>query len=131
MRHWVAAALLAACAFAAAPPGKKTFRTPQLEILELKTARDVDRVQINGRVRNASDVAGNEVQLVILFLSSDGKTVATRRGALEPEEFGPGEETAFLFETLAPARAVSLRLEATDRDGSPLRVTSAGPYPLE
>jgi hypothetical protein len=131
MRHWVAAALLAACALPVAAQEKKKTRYAEIEIVELKAVRDADRVHIDGRVRNSGDAPGLEIQLTLFFLSSDGKTVSNRRGPLEAEEIGPGEEVEFRFDTLAPARAISLRVEATGRGERVLKVIRPGPYTLE
>ncbi|MCS7042464.1 MAG: DUF3426 domain-containing protein [Bryobacteraceae bacterium] len=104
---------------------------PRFEVVEFKAQRNEDRIWIDGRVRNKGEMAVRFPVLVFQFLSSDNRVVSTRRTDLEPEELNPGDEAAFMLQSLPPARAVSIRLEMYDRTQRWYPLDRSGPYPIE
>lgn len=93
--------------------------------------RNVSRVHIDGTVRNTGASAIEKPQIIFHFVSPDNKVVATRSAPVEVKRLEPGEDARIMLETGYPARASEVRLEAYDGRERFIKLTNAGPYPIE
>ena len=64
------------------------------------------------------------------LLDADRKTISRRRGPVDQEILGPGEESEFHFYVPDHARAVEVQVAAEQR-GMEIDVEKAGPYPID
>jgi hypothetical protein len=106
-------------------------RPPDLEVLEITVRRNGGVLEFDGRVRNCGDRPIQQLKLVFHLLSSDDKVITTQRGDIDPALLEPGEETSFEWQARDHARAVSVRIEATNRNADDLKVVKPGPYPID
>jgi hypothetical protein len=110
---------------------KRKQRPPVIEIVEIHARRVSGRVSLDGKVRNTGEQTVEGVLLLISFEAPGRQVVTTKRGAPEIDTLEGGEESEFHLETADPVRAVRIRIEAIDRSERDLKVTRAGPYPIE
>ena len=103
----------------------------EFALLGFHARRNVDMLQLDGRVRNIGGQRAEGVTMIIHFLAPGGITLATKTGPLETEDVEPGEEATFMFETPFPARTVKVRLEAEGRGEREIKMQKSGPYPIE
>jgi hypothetical protein len=119
-------------AFTAGLQAQKQEKPPEAEVLELSVKREETNVVIDGKIKNVSAKPIRGVVLLFDFLASDGKQVLTRkRGGIEEDPLGPGDEAEFHVQVPNPSRSVFLRLEVEDSNGKYYRTANAGPYTIE
>lgn len=113
--------------------GQDRKRAPgaELEMSGFVAQRSVSRVNIDGTVRNTGATAINKALIVFYFVSPDNKVVATRSAPVEMKRLEPGDDSRLMLETSYPARASEVRLEAYDGNERFIKLTNAGPYPIE
>jgi hypothetical protein len=113
--------------------GQERKRAPlaELEMADFTAQRSVSRVHLDGTVRNTGASAIEKPLIVFYFVSPDKKVVATRSAPVEVKRLEPGEDARLMLETGYPARASEIRLEAFDGNERYIKLTNAGPYPIE
>lgn len=126
--QWLMAPLATLC-FAA--PQQRKPAPPEVAILEVVAHRSERVVTIDGRMRNSGGRPLEGLQLVLDFVTSDGKVITRQRGAIEPEWLEPGEQAEFRWQMRDHARAVSFLVRAVDRRGNELPVKNPGPHYIE
>jgi hypothetical protein len=131
MKAGLIAILSLATIFCCVAQEKRKPKSGEIQVVELQARRGEERVTLDGRVKNTGELPIQSLRLTIFFVSPDNKVVATKQGAVEGAVLGAGEETEFHLETTAPARAVSIRLEATSKGDNDVKITSPGPFPIE
>jgi thioredoxin reductase len=128
----VAFALVPWLALAAGGKKSKEPTTPRVEVLELSVKRTTEgTVEVDGTIRNCGDKPIHDLVLRFKVLSPDGEVLTTQKGEISPEVLDAGEEAEFHWKMRDHARAVALRVEATDRSDSLLAVAKSGPYMIE
>lgn len=114
-------------------PAQDKRRAPgaEVELLGFRAERSVSRINLDGTLRNTGSTAIDKLQIIFYFVSPDKKVVSTRSAPLEVKRLEPGEDAQFMLETAYPARASEIRLEAFDTHERFIKMTGAGPYPIE
>lgn len=114
-------------------PAQEKRRAPlaELEMDGFRAERNAGRIHIDGIVRNTGASSIEKPRIVFYFISPDNKVVATRDAPVEVKRLEPGEDATLMFETAYPARASAIRLEAYDGNERYIKLTNAGPYPIE
>ena len=110
---------------------QKPPKPPDLEILELHAVRTDEGIVIDGRLRNTSARAWIQVQLLIDFVGTGRKPLATRRGPIESTELAPGDESEFRLRVPDNGKAIDVVINAEDIDKRDLSVRNAGPFRIE
>lgn len=103
----------------------------ELVLVEIHARRNVNVVQLDGRVKNVGGKTAEGVTLVFHFLAPGGATMTTQRGPLQVEDLEPGEEAPFMLETAFPPRSVRIKVEAENRGKMEIKLQKGGPYPIE
>lgn len=114
-----------------AEPQKRKPAPPSVEIVEILAHRSEKTLTIDGRVRNSGGQPIQGLQLVLDFLSSDGRVVTRQRGTLDSPWLDPGEQAEFQWQMRDHPRAVSFVVRAVDRAQTELPVRNAGPHWIE
>ena len=96
-----------------------------------RAERSVNRIHLDGTVRNTGSSTIDKPLIVFYFVSPDKKVVATRTAPLEVKRLEPGDDTQFMLETGHPPRTSEIRLEAFDGHERFIKMTNPGPYPIE
>jgi hypothetical protein len=131
MKAGVLTILSLATIFCCVAQEKRKPKPGEVEVVELQARRGEERVTLDGRLKNTGELPIVGLRLTIYFISPDEKVVSTKQGSVETPSLGPGEETEFHLETTAPARAVSLRIEAISKGENEVKMTPPGPFPIE
>ena len=129
MRFWLAALAVLAVPLLISAQEKK--KGPELVLVEFHARRNVDVVQLDGRVKNIGGKTAEGVTLIFHFLAPGGATMTTQKGPLDTDDLGPNEEATFLLETQFPARSVRIRVEAVNRGEMEVKLQKGGPYAIE
>jgi hypothetical protein len=122
---WLIAALLLSA------QERRRAPSSEVEVLGFRAERSVSRIHLDGTVRNTGSAAIDKPLMIFYFVSPDKKVVATRNAPLEVKRLEPGEDAQFMLETAYPVRASEIRLEAFDSHDRFIKMTNAGPYPIE
>ena len=123
---------LLTCWFLSAGDRKPKTPSPHVEVVEFAVKRTTEgTVEIDGRVRNASEKRLRNLVMIFKALAPGDEVVTTQRGTIVPEILEPEEEAEFHWRMRDPARAVALRVEAQARDERVLVVDKPGPYTIE
>lgn len=125
------ALLLSAAALLLPAQERRGAPHAELEMEGFRAERSANRVNIDGTIRNTGSSVIEKPRIVFYFISPDKKVVATRSAPVEVERLEPGEDAAIMLETGFPARASEVRLEAFDGNERYIKLTNAGPYPIE
>jgi len=123
--------ILALTLVVASVAAEKKKKPPDLEVLEATAHRGESKVSVDGRVRNSGEKPIKELTLLFDFQAPGKQVVATEKGAIDEEILQPGEEAAFHMEANAPPGSVAFQINAADGAGRELRVSKAGPFPIE
>lgn len=110
---------------------QKPPKPPDLEVVEVHAVRTDEGIVIDGTVKNTSARAWVQVQLLINFVGSDRKPLATRRGPIEATELASGEESEFRLRVPDNGKAIDIVINAEDIDKRDLSVRNAGPFRIE
>lgn len=110
---------------------QKAPKPPDLEILEIHAVRTPEGIEIDGKVRNTSARTWIQVQLLIDFIGTGRKPLATRRGPIEITELASGEESEFRLRVPDNGKAIDIAVNAEDVDKRDLTVRNAGPFRIE
>jgi hypothetical protein len=127
-RVWVS--LLVLGCWLAATAQQKQKSDSDIAVLNAIAHRTEGRITIDGQVRNAGDRAVH-VELVFDFIAPDKRVMTRRQGAPEQPYLEPGDETTFHAYIQDNARSVWVTIGARDKRRGELRVSNAGPFPIE
>ena len=106
-------------------------RPPEVAVVSMKIEREPRVVTVEGVVRNNSERTLRGLTLYFAFLEPGGATITRKNILVSSKEMEPGQEEAFLGQTVDPVRAVWVRVEAADKGGEELVVDKPGPYTIE
>jgi hypothetical protein len=109
---------------------KQPEQVARIEVVSLKLQRDGGKITIDGAIRNTGTVPLAKLLLLFDLLDADEKTISRRRGPIEETVLEPEAESSFGFFVPDHARAVSVRLEAEQRERH-VEVVKPGPYYFE
>jgi hypothetical protein len=104
---------------------------PDLAVVNIRIQREPRVVSVEGALRNSSERPLSGVKLYFVFLESGGATITRKNIEVGEGAIEPGEEAAFLGQTVDPVRAVWVRLEAADKNGRVLTIDKPGPYDIQ
>ncbi|MCX6593716.1 MAG: hypothetical protein NTZ56_19545 [Acidobacteria bacterium] len=110
---------------------QKPPKPPDLEVVEIHAVRTDEGIMIDGIVKNTSGRAWVQVQLLIDFIGSGRKPLATRRGPIESTDLASGEESEFRLRVPDIGKAIDVVVNAEDVDKRELNVRNAGPFRIE
>lgn len=128
---WTRVALLCALLLPLLAPAQERRRPAELTVVEIDVRRNVDIIQIDGRLKNIGQRRAEDITLIVHFLAPGRAPLETREGPLDEETLAPGAESEFSFETPFQPRLVEIRLEAKDKSGRPIRLNRPGPYRID
>lgn len=123
--------LVIACSIFLCAAQEKRKQKVEIAVVEMRAQRLESRVAIEGKVRNDGEQSVRGLQLIFNFSGPDGEPIATLNGPIEAPVLDPDEESEFRLEAAAPARAVTVRIDAQDRSRRDVRVTNTGPFAIE
>jgi len=134
-RRPAALMLASLAALATLCPGQAQKRKypppPAITILEITVQRTRGLITVDGRLRSLAARPLQGLHLLLEFLASDNMVITRQRGAVEPDPLEPGEETEFRWQMRDHARAVSVRIQATEASGQEIIVKNSGPFYIE
>jgi hypothetical protein len=110
------------------------WQPPQLPELEVKRAlarRAGDTIGLDGTVKNVSKRPLHRLVLQFVFLASAREVVTVRKVVVVDGALNPGEESSFSYELRDEPRAIQFRILAGDAKNEKLRISGAGPYPIQ
>jgi hypothetical protein len=116
--------LLGMAAFA---QGKKY----ELKLNDISIHRDADGINIDGRLENTGEKALKKLKYFIEFRDTDGKTISTRSGAVEPKALDPGDEFDLQARVPDSVRAVDVMFRFEDSSGRVVDAANPGPFTIE
>ena len=128
---WTRVALFCALFLPLLAPAQERRRPAELTVVEIDVRRNVDIIQIDGRLKNIGQRRAEDITLIVHFLAPGRSPLETREGSLDEETLEPGAESVFSFETSFQPRLVEIRLEAKDKSGRPIRLNRPGPYRID
>jgi hypothetical protein len=131
MRFLAAALLLCFVLPAPAQKNKNKKGLPELQVVSIKLHRESGLLSIEGSVKNISEKPMRGVVLFLEFLEAGNHMISRMQTDITEEELAPNEDREFLTQTPDPVRAVSVRLDAEDKEGRYLKVDKVGPYPID
>ena len=137
MRFLAASVLIAMLVVSSASGQKKGRgkasgpRPPEVAVVSLKIEREPGVVAVEGVVRNNSTRTLRGLTLYFSFLDPGSQTLTRKNIVVSSKNMEPGDEEAFLGQTVDPVRAVWVRVEAADKAGEELLVDKPGPYTIE
>lgn len=123
-------AALASLFLCGAQENRKQHRY-EVTVLEFKATRKLERVWLDGKVKNTGEHTLNGGEIVLFFLAPGGEVAAKRRFELDDKSLDPGDECEFMLETPFPARAVSIRVEAEGKDRVVISTRNGGPFVID
>jgi len=109
----------------------KKKKPPDVQILEVSAHRGESKVSLDGRLRNSGEKPIKALMLLFDFMAPGRQVVTTQKAPIDEEVLEPGKEAVFHMELNAPPRSVEFQINAADGSGRELRVTGAGPFPIE
>src|SRR3954463_16809744 len=86
---------LAASAPLALAQKKKAGKPPEIEVIECTVKRQNDLIVLDGRGKNLMDHPIKELGILFDFLSPEQKVITTKRGGIDGDTLGPGEDGEF------------------------------------
>ena len=131
MKRLVVAYAVLAILLCAADGKRKPPKLPDVQVLEAKARRSEGQVLVDGRVRNSGSKPLNGLTLFFDFMSTDDVVVTTKRHAIDEDVLSPAKESEFRLFLADPGRAVSFLMRAETNAGKELRISNAGPFPVE
>jgi hypothetical protein len=131
------ALLIAAAALCLVAPAQKNQRSrpnkraPDLELIELKIAREENLVVIEGTVKNISAKPIPGVVLYFEFLEPGGRMISRMKTEAAEGTLDVGEEAGFTTQTPDQVRATDVRVDAEDKSARYLIPDRPGPHRIE
>lgn len=115
------------------PQSKKSKKpkTPDAVLEKIEVKREGEVILLDGVVRNTSMKPIRGMVLHFEFFAPNKKSLSIMNGPIESAIVEPNEQAEFRLQVKAPTAAVSLVVEARDRDQKDLVVDKNGPYPIE
>ena len=110
---------------------EKKKKPPDVEIMEVSAHRGESKISLDGRLRNPSEKSIKALMLLFDFMAPGKQVITTQKAPIDEELLEPGKEAAFHMELNDPPRSVEFQIQAVDGSGRDLRVTGAGPFPIE
>jgi hypothetical protein len=127
MRILAAASILVALLCAAEP---QRGRKADVEVLETKARRADGEIFIDIRVKTADKTLRG---LIVYFdlLSPENGVVTSQKAVLDEDQVQPGQERSAQSAAAEHVRAVRYKIRAFDMQERELRISNAGPFPIE
>jgi len=124
----VAVLLAVGLAGAAKKDKKKPF---EIQVLETTARRSDGIIAVDARVRNVGERSIEELILVFDIMAAGEQVISTQKTPVDNELLESGAETSVHVQMRDAVRAVSYRVNATDRAGHDMNVLKSGPYVIE
>jgi hypothetical protein len=131
MRRILIAALLVAVGLAGANKKEKKKKQFEIQVLETTARRAEGIISVDARVRNVGDRPIEELILLFDIMAAGEQVISTQKTPVDDEELAAGAETSVHVQMRDAVRAVSYRVNATDRAGHDFNVLKSGPYVIE
>ncbi len=122
----IALGVLCLCASGA----DKKKKPPDVQILDVKVRRDMDRVTVDARVRAIGEKPLHGLTLAFDFLASGKSVMSTKRAEVDEDTLKPGDEASIHAEAEYPTKSVEYRVRAFQVGDRELMVANPGPYPI-
>ncbi|MGE5647726.1 MAG: hypothetical protein ACM336_18270 [Acidobacteriota bacterium] len=113
---------------------RQKLKPGTVEVAEISIHRESEQerlISIEGRIRNTGERPIKGLTLVFAIVAPGGEEVARQRGEIETDPFEPGAESEFHWQMKDHARAVQVRVGASDQEGFEVAVEKPGPYVIE
>jgi hypothetical protein len=110
---------------------QKSKKPADVEMVEIKVARDAGKISVDGKVKVTGEKALRGLVIVFDFRSPEKEVVTSQKAVLNEETVDPGHEGVFHNEMIDAPRAVTLTLRAFDAREKELRIGNAGPFIIE
>src|SRR5262249_13393149 len=105
-------------------------RKAEVEVLETKARRAEGEIFIDIRVRTVDKTLRG---LIVYFdlLSPENGVVTSQKAVLDEDQVRPGQELSAQSAASEHVRAVRYKIRAFDIQERELRISNAGPFPIE
>jgi hypothetical protein len=113
------------------PRPKKQTKPPDVCVIALKIERDGSNVALEGTVRNNSGRPMKGLVLFFEFIEPGGRMISRMNTEVTGTTLDPEHEGEFLAQTPDQVRAVSVRLDAEDKEGRNLTLDKPGPHVIQ
>ncbi|MBM3783210.1 MAG: hypothetical protein FJW30_02560 [Acidobacteria bacterium] len=123
--------LLATLLYPQPKKSKKEPKAPELTVEKIEIKRDGEVILLDGVVKNSSMRTMRGLTLHFEFFAPNRKSLTILNGPVESAVVEPEEEAEFRLQVRAPHAAVSLVIEARDKDSRDFIVANNGPHPIE
>lgn len=122
----IALGILCLCASGA----DKKKKPPDVQILDVKVRREVDRVTVDVLVRAIGEKPIHDLVLAFDFMASGKSVMATKQAGVDEETLKPGDEASIHAQTEYPTRSIEYKVRAFQQGDRELVVANPGPYPI-
>lgn len=129
-RFGAALVLIATLLYPQAKKSKKP-KAPDAVLEKIEIKREGEIILLDGVIRNTSIKPIRGMVLHFEFFAPNKKSLAVMNGPIESAIVEPDEQAEFRLQVKAPTTAVSLVVEARDRDQKDLVIDKNGPYAIE
>jgi hypothetical protein len=124
----LAAVILSLCASAT---GQRKKRPADVDVIETRARRVEGKITLDGRVRFTGERPAHGLVIVFDFLSPEHEVVTSQKTQVADDAVRAGQEASYQTVLVDPVRAVTYQVRAFDGNERDLRVSNAGPYPIE
>ena len=124
----LAAVILSLCASAT---GQRKKRPADVDVIETRARRVEGKITLDGRVRFTGERPAHGLVIVFDFLSPEHEVVTSQKTQVADDVVRAGQEASYQTVLVDPVRAVTYQVRAFDGNERDLRVSNAGPYPIE
>jgi hypothetical protein len=124
----LAAVILSLCASAT---GQRKKRPADVDVIETRARRVEGKITLDGRVSFTGERPAHGLVIVFDFLSPEHEVVTSQKTQVADDVVRAGQEASYQTVLVDPVRAVTYQVRAFDGNERDLRVSNAGPYPIE
>ena len=109
----------------------KGYKGPEVEIVLAKAYRTEGLINVDARIKNCGVRPIRQLTVLFDFMAPGKFVITTQKMGADQEILEPGDEVMLRGQLNDPVRAVQFKVQAVDVDDRDLRVSKAGPYPIE
>ncbi len=131
MTRFIAAFLLIATLSYPQSKKSKKPKGPDAVIEKIEVRREGDVVLLDGTVKNLSIKTIHAMTLHFEFLAPNKESLTIQSGPVDSAFIEPGDEAEFSLQVKYPARAIELKIEASDKDQRDLNLGKNGPFRID
>ncbi len=111
--------------------GQRKQKPPEVVVLEARAHRSEGKILVDFRVRVTAGKPLRGLVVVFDLMSPENGVVSSEKAVLDEATVEPGQERSSQSVTSDQGRAVRYKIRAFDLGERELRVTNAGPFPIE